>query len=81
MVAPRAHSTPPLLRRLPPPPGWRAPKDWVSYPNPLDALQDEPALGMAPKDTIPALDWLHGESGRLIYDCEPWPILGGGLCR
>lgn len=66
---------------LVPPPGWRAPKDWVSYPIPLDALQDEPALGMAPKDTIPALDWLHGESGRLIYDCEPWPILGGGLCR
>jgi hypothetical protein len=21
------------------------------------------------------------EQGRVLYDCEPWAILGGGLCR
>ena len=26
------------------------------------------------------LDWMHGETGRLIYDCEPW-LLQGGLCK
>jgi arylsulfatase A-like enzyme len=66
---------------LVPPPGWRAPKDWVSYPIPLDQLQDGPALGMAPEYAIPALDWQHGEAGRLIYDCEPYSFLGGGLCK
>ena len=66
---------------LVPPPGWRAPKDWVDYPIPLDALQSEPALGMAPEYAIPILDWQHGEAGRLIYDCEPYAFLGGGLCK
>ena len=67
--------------QLVPPPGWRAPKNWASYPIPLDDLQDEPAPGMPPKFALPILDWQHGEAGRLIYDCEPYPILGGGLCR
>ena len=66
---------------LVPPPGWRAPKDWATYPVPLALLQDEPAPGMPPPSVLPMLDWMHGESGRLIYDCEPWPILGGGLCK
>jgi arylsulfatase B len=66
---------------LVPPPGWRAPLDWVDYPVPLEKLQDEPATGMPPPDTLPALDWMHGEAGRLIYDCEPYAILGGGLCK
>ena len=65
---------------LVPPPGWRAPKDWVSYPIPLDELQDEPAPGMPPANALRPLDWMHGETGRLIYDCEPW-ILRGGLCK
>jgi len=65
---------------LMPPPGWRAPKDWASYPKSFDELQDEPAPGMPPPDTLRPLDWLHGENGRLIYDCEPW-LVRGGLCK
>ena len=65
---------------LVPPPGWRAPKDWARYPIPLDALQDEPAPGMPPANALRPLDWMHGEVGRLIYDCEPW-LLQGGLCK
>ena len=67
--------------RLMPPPGWRAPKDWANYTIASERLQDEPAPGMAPASALRALDYLHGERGRLIYDCEPWPLLGGGLCR
>jgi hypothetical protein len=66
---------------LVPPPGWRAPKDWASYPIPIAKLRDEPAPGMPPKSALVPLDWMHGESGRLIYDCEPYPIIGGGLCK
>ncbi|MCP4005532.1 MAG: sulfatase-like hydrolase/transferase [bacterium] len=66
---------------LVPPPGWRAPRDWTSYPIPLDALQDAPASGMPPPFAIRPLDWQHGEAGRLIYDCEPVEFLGGGLCK
>ncbi len=65
---------------LVPPPGWRAPKDWADYPIPLEELQDGPAPGMPPPSALRPLDWMHGEVGRLIYDCEPW-ILQGGLCR
>jgi len=36
---------------------------------------------MAPAFAIPVLDFQHGEAGRLIYDCEPYSILGGGLCK
>ena len=66
---------------LVPPPGWRAPRDWADYPTPLDELQDSPASGMVPSGSIRPLDWQHGEVGRLIYDCEPIQLLGGGLCR
>jgi len=58
--------------RLVPPPGWRAPKDWASYPTPLEALQDHASRGMAPdKTSLRFLDKMHGERGRLVYDCEP----------
>jgi arylsulfatase A-like enzyme len=66
---------------LVPPPGWRAPRDWVGYPIPLEALQEGPAPGMAPAYALPILDFQHGEAGRLIYDCEPYSLLGGGLCK
>jgi len=66
---------------LVPPPGWRAPRDWAGYPIPIEDLLPEEAPGMAPPDVRALLDWLHGESGRLLYDCEPWPLLGGGLCK
>jgi arylsulfatase A-like enzyme len=66
---------------LVPPPGWRAPKDWAGYPVSLDELQDEPALGMAPARALRPLDWMHGEAGRLLYDCEPYAFIGGGLCK
>jgi arylsulfatase B len=66
---------------LVPPPGWRAPRDWTGYPIALADLQDAPAPGMPPAYALPALDWMHGEAGRLIYDCEPYPLLGGGLCK
>ena len=68
-------------RGIVPPPGWRAPRDWATYPIPVEDLLDEPAPGMAPPALRQVLDWQHGEQGRVIYDCEPYPILGGGLCR
>jgi hypothetical protein len=64
-----------------PPPGWRAPRDWATYPIPVEDLLDEPAPGMAPPALRAVLDWQHGEQGRVIYDCEPWAVLGGGLCK
>ncbi len=66
--------------QLIPPPGWRAPKDWATYPIPIEDLQDTPAPGMAPSETINrVLDMQHGERGRLVYDCETrWYL--GGLC-
>ena len=66
---------------LVPPPGWRAPRDWATYPIPLDQLQDEPAPGMAPTKGIKrVLDMQSGERGRLIYDCAPkWWLAGACL--
>ena len=66
---------------LVPPPGWRAPLDWTDYPIPTEKLQSTPAPGMPPPEAIRVLDMQHGEAGRLIYDCEPYRLLGGGLCR
>jgi hypothetical protein len=66
---------------LVPPPGWRAPKDWASYPIPIEELQSEPAPGMPPPKMLPMLDWMHGEGGRLLYDCEPRFFVKGGLCK
>ena len=67
--------------QLVPPPGWRAPRDWATYPVPIEDLNPTPAPGMPPAFALPILDWQHGEAGRLIYDCEPYAILGGGLCK
>jgi arylsulfatase A-like enzyme len=54
--------------RLAPPPGWRAPLDWASYPRPLEQLQPNAAPSYAPNPAIErALDRQHGERGRLIY--------------
>ena len=66
---------------LVPPPGWRAPLDWVDYPIPTERLQPAPAPGMPPPEALPVLDYQHGEAGRLIYNCEPYRFLGGGLCK
>lgn len=66
---------------LVPPPGWRAPLDWVDYPIPTENLQASPAPGMPPPEAIRVLDMQHGEAGRLIYDCEPYRWLGGGFCK
>ncbi len=65
---------------LVPPPGWRAPKDWATYPRAIDNLQSEPAFGMPPSTVIKhLLDMQHGERGRLVYDCETrWYL--AGLC-
>jgi arylsulfatase A-like enzyme len=68
-------------RGIMPPPGWRAPRDWAGYPIPVADLLDEPAPGMAPPAMRRALDWQHGEAGRVIYDCEPWALIGGGICK
>ena len=40
-------------RGIAPPPGWRAPRDWASYPIPIEDLLDEPAPGMAPPAPAP----------------------------
>jgi hypothetical protein len=66
--------------QLAPPPGWRAPLDWVDYPIPLDKLQSETANSMAgahSESIERALDWQHGERGRIVYDCVPkWWLAG-----
>ncbi len=67
--------------QLVPPPGWRAPKDWADYPIPMTALQDHAAPGMPPPRAMRLLDYMLGERGRLIYDCEPWALIGGGICK
>jgi len=62
---------------LVPPPGWRAPLDWASYPIPLERLQPDPAPGMPPPGLEKMLDLMQGERGRLIYDCAPkWWLAG-----
>ncbi|MEK9807662.1 MAG: arylsulfatase [Halieaceae bacterium] len=66
---------------LVPPPGWRAPIDWATYPIPEGKLQQESARGMAPASALKTLDWQYGEAGRLIYNCEPYRWVGGGLCK
>jgi len=56
---------------LVPPPGWRAPRDWASYPIPLEELQEQSNTGMAPSPSIlRVLDWQHGSRGRLEYNCS-----------
>ena len=61
-----------------PPPGWRPPKDWATYPRPLDELQEKETLGMAPTESIQRiLDMQHGQRGRLVYSCtKRWWSLG-----
>lgn len=66
---------------LVPPPGWRAPLDWAHYPKPMAQLQDKPAPGMPPPGAMRPLDYLLGERGRIIYDCEPYSLIGGGFCK
>ena len=65
--------------RISSPPGWHPPKDWASYPRPVSELQEQPATSMAPsKRSEHLLDYLHGDRGRLIYNCDPLdiPIVG-----
>jgi arylsulfatase A-like enzyme len=53
-----------------PPPGWRAPLDWASYPRRLSELQAETTVGVAPSEmSLRFLDYAHGQRGRLMYDC------------
>lgn len=66
---------------LVPPPGWRAPVDWATYPRQFDETQAQAAPGMPPAFALKPLDWQHGEAGRLIYNCEPYKYIGGGLCK
>ena len=65
---------------LVPPPGWRAPKDWANYPKRYEILQPQASSGIMPAYSIRALDFQYGARGRLIYDCEPLPLIGGGFC-
>lgn len=68
-----------IRSQLTPPPGWRAPKDWASWPRPSESLRDEYARGMPPGYARKILDRQHDSRGRLIYDCEPnW--LAAGFC-
>ena len=65
--------------KLMPPPGWRAPRDWATYPRPLDTLQEEASPGMAPPQSLHWLDQNIGERGRLIYGCGTrYPL--GDVC-
>ena len=66
---------------LVPPPGWRAPKDWAAYPLPIESLQATEAPGMPPPSAKLPLDMMHGEGGRLIYNCTPRPWLLGACLQ
>jgi len=58
--------------QIAPPPGWRAPLDWATYPIPLSELQQAPTTGAPPSEaSLRTMDFLHGESGRIMYDCPP----------
>jgi arylsulfatase A-like enzyme len=64
--------------RIGSPPGWHPPLDWADYPRPENTLQPQPVESMAPtKTSLHLLDYLYGDRGRLIYDCEPIRRLGG----
>jgi arylsulfatase A-like enzyme len=64
--------------RIASPPGWHPPLDWADYPRPRSELQPQPVESMAPTRTsLHLLDYVHGDRGRLIYDCEPVPWLAG----
>ncbi len=53
-----------------PPPGWRPPRDWADYPIPLERLQSDTTVGVAPnEDSLRSLDHMHGSRGRVVYDC------------
>lgn len=63
--------------QLVPPPGWRAPISWTSYPIPIEKLQPKTSPGMVPEYGLRVMDMRHGERGRLIYDCKPkWWLAG-----
>ena len=66
---------------LAPPPGWHPPRDWADYPIPSSKLQAQPSIGIAAPELMRLLDFRHGERGRLLYDCEPLPVIGSGLCQ
>ena len=47
----------------------------------FEETQAVSAPGMPPAFALKPLDFQHGEAGRLIYNCEPYELLGGGLCK
>ena len=52
-----------------PPPGWRAPLDWATYPTPSASLQQKEAPGMVPTRFVGRmLDWMLGDRGRVLYE-------------
>lgn len=60
-----------------PPPGWRAPKDWASYPIPIAKLQAKEAPGMVPTPVVGRmLDWMLGDRGRVLYEGRDAAELG-----
>ena len=62
--------------KMAPPPGWRAPIDWVDYPRSLQSLQNTSAPSMAPTAVIEeVLDRQHERRGRVVYDCDRGPEL------
>ena len=54
--------------KLVPPPGWRAPLDWVNYPVPMEELQAEAAPGMLKGASKQLMQRSLGERGKLVYD-------------
>ena len=64
--------------RLAPPPGWRAPLDWASYPQANAQLQTQPHVSAAPNRTSALiLDQRLKQRGRILYNCQPNRYLGG----
>ncbi|MEH6571211.1 MAG: arylsulfatase [Halioglobus sp.] len=53
---------------LVPPPGWRAPLDWVNYPIPVEQLQSEAAPGMVKGATRQLMQRSLGDRASLLYE-------------
>lgn len=67
--------------KLAPPPGWRAPLDWATYPIQLETLQATTSRSVAPNAAVEGfLDRGQGNVGRIIYDCIP-DTTSGSPCK
>ena len=54
---------------------------WFTQWKNTTSVADGYVTGIEPGTNFPNPRTYEGEQGRVIYDCEPYAILGGGLCK